>query len=298
MKHIFIINPISGHHDAIQLIPWIESYFKDRKQDYVVHLTQYPKHATELAAQYHVSDDVCIYACGGDGTVNEVLNGLAPDVPMAIIPVGTGNDFYRMLKLKNLNLKDVLIKTIEGKQVEVDSGLAQGRRFLDSVSIGFDANVGYDANQFARIKWLPSKLVYLASVFKNLSDRKAQKMTLDFNGQTLVEEVLIVALMNGQFYGGGFLPTPQASIQDGYFDVCVIENTNLANVLRLLPKYMKGTHIDEPIVKFYKTQAIRIETILDNNVQSDGEMFRTKILDVRILPKSVQLRVPEESALS
>lgn len=297
MKHIFVINPISGHQNALELIPIIEEYFKDKPNDFDIKITQYPKHATEIAATYHVSDDVILYACGGDGTANEVLNGLGPDIPMAIIPSGTGNDFYRMFGLQSKDPKQLLIQTIEGKMCYVDCGIASGKRFLNCSTMGFDADVGYEADRLARQKWMPSSLVYLTAVLKILTRRKVLDMTLDFNGQTLKVKALIVAVMNGQFYGGGFIPTPMANIQDGVFDLCIIEDTYLLNILKLLPKYMKGTHTQESIVKFYKTSAVRIRCIGGASIQTDGEISRLEDLDIRMLAKGLKVRVPHTSTL-
>lgn len=297
MKHIFIINPVSGHQDALKLIPWIESYFSTHPLNHEIHITQYPGHATLIAQQYHVEDDVTLYACGGDGTANEVLNGCAPGVAMAIIPSGTGNDFFRMISSKKTDLKRILIDTIEGKEVWVDHGTANQKAYMDSSTLGFDADVGVEANRIARFKWIPSKLVYLTAVFKILAKRSPKEVVIDMNNTTLKTNALIVAVMNGQFYGGGFLPTPMASIQDGNLDVCVIQDTDLKNILRLLPKYMKGTHIDEPIVSFYKTQAIRIQCKEPVNIQTDGEVTQNTILDVRIEKQALKMRVPRSSTL-
>jgi diacylglycerol kinase family enzyme len=95
MKHIFIINPISGTKKFNQYMDYIEETMKDRKLEYEIILTQYEKHASTLASKYDENDDVTLYVFGGDGTVHEVINGIKPNIPLAIIPVGTGNDFYR-----------------------------------------------------------------------------------------------------------------------------------------------------------------------------------------------------------
>lgn len=297
MKHIFIINPISGHHNAIELIPSIEEYFKDRPHDFAIHLTQYPKHATQLAAQYSVDDDVTIYSCGGDGTIHEIVNGLAIGVPLAILPVGTGNDFFTMLDTKLNSIKELLVDTIEGKEVWVDAGRCNNSKFANVVSIGFDADIGYDANKLSRIKMLPSRFVYLTSVFKNLGRRKVRRLTLEFDNKTMTKDLLLVAIMNSRRYGGGFTPTPMADIQDGLFDICIIRNTSLLTLLRLLPKYVNGTHLDADIVEIYHTNAIRVSCDELVNVQSDGEVSKEKAIDVMLLNKGLKLRVPLDSKL-
>ena len=113
MKHIFIINPTSGKHHAIQLIPVIENYFKTHSEAFSIIRTERPGHATEIARRFKAEDDVTLYVLSGDGTANEVHNGLTPKVPMAIIPVGSGNDFFRMLEVPVMPLaqREPLTKT-------------------------------------------------------------------------------------------------------------------------------------------------------------------------------------------
>lgn len=297
MKHIFIINPISGHQDALDLIPSIESYFKDRPHDYTIHLTQYPKHATELANQYHNSDDVAIYACGGDGTINEVYSGLAPGVSMGVIPVGTGNDVFRMIGAKEVKLKDILKETIEGKELFIDGGMSNHGGFVEALSMGFDADVAYDANSISRNKWIPNKFVYMMAVFKNIVARKTYHMTIDIDGKTIKEKLLLITVMNGKDYGGGFTPTPQADMQDGYLDICIIQNANLAKILDALPKYQKGTHLDLDIVRFYKAKNLKISCDTEVHIQRDGESSVVKELNISVVEKGIKLRVPHSSTL-
>lgn len=297
MKHVFIVNPISGHQNALELIPSIERYFESNPHEYIIHLTQYPKHATEIASQYHNSDDVTIYACGGDGTINEVFNGLAPSVPMAVIPVGTGNDFFSMLKIKETKLEDILKATIEGKEVLVDAGQCNDLRFVEAMSMGFDADVAAYANTLSRQKWLPSSMVYWTSVIKNIVSRKTYHMTIDIDGKTINEKLLLIAIMNGRAYGGGFLPTPYSDIQDGYLDICVIENAALPKILNALPKYQKGTHLKLDIVRFYKAKNLKIQTNQDVHMQRDGEVSVARNLNISILEKGLKLRVPHSSPL-
>ncbi len=297
MKHIFIVNPISGQESALNLIPSIESYFKDRPKDYEIHLTQYPKQATELASQYHKEDDVTLYACGGDGTINEVFNGLEPGVPLGVLPVGTGNDFFRMLGVKETKLKDILHATIEGKEVFVDAGMSNLGGFVEALSMGFDADVAYDANKISRNKWVPNKFVYMISVINNIFSRTTYHMTIDIDGEIIDEKLLLIAIMNGRDYGGGFTPTPNADMQDGYLDICLIRNSHLANILQALPMYAKGTHTDLKIVRMYKAKNIKLKSKLPVHIQRDGESDVVSELNISIVEKGIKLRVPQSSNL-
>ena len=297
MKHIFIINPTSGKHHAIQLIPVIERYFESHSEPYSIIRTERPGHATEIAKHYKAEDDVTLYVLSGDGTANEVLNGLRPDVPMAVIPVGSGNDFFRMLEVPIMPLEQLLIETIEGKEVIVDYGMANDRRYLNCSSMGFDADIGIYAHAIKMKYPFLSGLSYVIATIALLIKRKPMKMHLIFNDEDIEVECLLVAIMNGRFYGGGFNPTPMASIQDGSLDLCVIRNTNLLRILSLLPKFKVGKHIHEDIVTFYKVKALKLSSAEIINTQCDGEVYPEQHINFKLVEQALKLRVPQRSQL-
>jgi diacylglycerol kinase (ATP) len=296
MKHIFIINPYSGTHTGVSLVPIIEDYFTNHPADYIIHQTLYHKHAYELAQKYS-EEDVTFYVIGGDGTTNEVLNGMSSRHTLAIIPSGTGNDFYRMLQIPKMSVEQLVAQTVEGKVVTVDYGMANQLRFINCFSMGFDADIGIMADRLKKKYPVLTPFVYGIATFSMLLKRQNRPLTLDFGTRRLETNSLMVAVMNGQFYGGGFAPTPMASIQDGELDVCVVENTFLLNVLRLLPKYMKGTHIKERVVRFYKIKQMSLEGEFEMNAQTDGEGMVTQKIEFAIVSKGLKLRVPLASKL-
>ncbi len=297
MKHIFIINPTSGKHHAIQLIPVIENYFKVHSETYSIIRTERPGHATEIARHFKAEDDVTLYVLSGDGTANEVLNGLNPNVPMAVIPVGSGNDFFRMLEVPIMPLEQLLIETIEGKEVVVDYGMANDRRYLNCSSMGFDADIGIYAHAIKMKYPFLSGLSYVIAIIALLVKRKPMRMRLRFNDEVLEVESLLVAIMNGRFYGGGFNPTPMASIQDGTLDLCVIRNTNLLRILTLLPKFKVGKHIHEDIVSFYNVKELKLSSAETINTQCDGEVYPEQHIDFKLVERGLKLRVPQRSNL-
>jgi len=297
MRHIFIINPMSGNKHATSYIPLIEDYFKSQPTNYEILLTQYPGHATELASKYSVDDDVCVYSLSGDGTANEVLNGLKEGVSLAILPLGTGNDFTRMFQIPNMSMDRLIIETIEGKECLVDYGMSNQRKFLNCSTMGFDADVGILAHDL-KIKYpFLRSFTYVLAIFPLLVKRKPLKFTITFEDKVLKVQSLLTAVMNGQFYGGGFTPTPMASIQDGYLDLCVINDTGLLRILSLLPKYKVGKHILEDIVSFYKVKQFHLSSERTINTQCDGEVYPEIEIEFKIIEKGLKLRVPKRSLL-
>lgn len=296
MKHIFIINPVSGHGRSSKLVPWIQTYFMNREDEYEIHMTTGKGHASQLASQYSVKDDVTVYSCGGDGTAYEVLNGIQKGVPMAVIPSGTGNDFTRSFQYpKHLkDLKEILIQTIEGRNVQIDIGEANGILFHNCTTMGLDAKVTIKAEKVGKKLILPSKLVYIVSLFLTLKERAPVELHLTLDGKTTVHQMILCAVMNGKYYGGGFKPTPDASVQDGLFDVCLVDYCSLGTILRLLPKYMFGKHTHEKQAHFYKADKVEIKTPAEAIAsQIDGEVFHLQEYKFIMHPKWLTARVPQ-----
>ncbi len=297
MKHIFIVNPTSGHGLAKTVIPMIKEYFVKNPQDYEIIMTEGKGHASKIASHFSIKDNVTLYSVGGDGTAYEVLNGINDHVCMAIIPAGTGNDYYRNLEVPEKNLNKILIETIEGKEALVDYGIANDRRFMNCTTMGFDADINVLANDIGSRFPIPRSLVYLVSTLIKLAHLRVMDITITLPNETIRIKSLLTAVMNGKWYGGGFQPTPMSSIQDGYFDLCIVKETNLATVLRLLPKYMKGTHVNEKIVTFVKADSFKLQTSEPVNMGSDGETQVETEIVFRLMKGGLTLRVPKASLL-
>ena len=297
MKHVFIINPTSGKGKAYQQIEAVKELFNEKNEPFEILLTEYQGHATELAKRYKMSDDVTLYSVGGDGTAYEVLNGLQDQVPMAIIPAGTGNDYYRMLGYTKKDIKSIIKETVEGKVVKTDYGLANDRRFLNMMALGLDAEANQVAQDLGKKLPIPRSLVYaISALFVIVRPRKIN-LELEINGETIIQKSLLIAVMNGRWYGGGFQPTPMASIQDGLLDVCLVADVPFIRMLQLLPKYFKGTHVNEPEVKFYRSNQFELKTEKLCSVSCDGETNKQDKIVFKLVKDGLCLRVPQLSSL-
>ncbi|TFG81934.1 MAG: diacylglycerol kinase family lipid kinase [Erysipelotrichales bacterium] len=297
MKHIFIVNPVSGKGKAKKLIPLIESYFANHPGEFEIIETLDHGSATEIAGRYHKEDDVVIYSVGGDGTAFEVLNGLNDQVPMAVIPGGTGNDFFRMTGYKIKDFQKIIADTIEGKNVRVDHGMCNGKKIINTSSMGFDAQINNTAERIGKNLPIPRTMVYLVSVFITLSQLRAYDLTLELVDGIHKFRAVLIVINNGRWYGGGFQPTPMADIQDGQFDICVIDECNWLTVLRMLPKYMKGTHINEPIAHFFKADQFTLKSEGNVDIAFDGEALVGDRFDYHIIKGGLYMRVPQSSTL-
>lgn len=295
MNHVFIINPASGSKKSVLLVDDIHRYLGELKEPYEIIFTEYAGHATEIAANYH-EPDTCVYAVGGDGTAYEVLNGLQDNVCMAIVPAGTGNDFYRMLDLGK-DLKTSLKDTIFGREVLVDYAVANGRKFINMMAMGLDAYANQVAQNIAKKLPLPRALVYVASALIAIANPKKIDIEAHINGEVIKKRIVLSAIMNGKWYGGGFTPTPNASIQDGKLDVCFVDDCNIFRMIQLLPMYSKGTHVNEKEVTFYQTEEFTLKTKELAPLSIDGEVGNETSIHVKMMKQKLRMRVPQQSAL-
>lgn len=297
MKHIFILNPTAASGKTQKIKNILEKYCIDNNLDYEIIETQYSKHASEIANQYGINDDVTLYSIGGDGTAFEILNGVNDKVSVSIIPAGTGNDFFRMISDDNSDILQTIIECIHGRNVYVDYGVANKTRFLNSTTLGLDARINTLACEIFKKSFMPKKFLYGIASSIGVLAPKPFNMTLTIDDKIIKQKSLLVGVMNGKFYGNGVNPIQDVSIQDGYFDIIVIDNIPVFKLLTLLPKYLSGNTKTIKEIHIYRGKKIKIETEIEIDAQSDGENFKTKSITFDIMKDSLNLRVPMSSKL-
>ncbi len=289
MDHVFIVNPESGSGRYTNVLSIIQEYFSTHEGSFEIRFTEYVGHATEIAREYH-SVDTTLYSVGGDGTSHEIVNGLNDGVSMAIVPVGSGNDFWRMIDYEG-SLEQIVVDTIEGHTIFIDVGVANGERFLNCSNIGFDAMVNLDVNGF-RWKWFPRKFVYLLFALRGIVRKHSINFTFEVDGVSVSHNCLLASFMNGRWYGGGFKSAPLASMSDGLLDVTIVQDISRRQILKLLPVYYKGEHLDLDVVSFAKLSSFSISSNTVLAYGLDGEISFAKEISYSVLPRAVSLRVP------
>lgn len=279
-KFIFIINPLSGRGKALALRESIEKVCEKRQRDYEIIFTKAPHDATTIAKSYR-RDDVVLFSVGGDGTLNEVINGVADGVlkarsQVSVIPGGSGNDFYKTLKLR------------DEEEFLCDVGKINDRYFINVASVGLDSEIGENAILMKRYKWLLKSQIYTASVFYTLA--KAQdhnyKIKIDKSDEMRGKKTMIT-IANGRYYGGKYMIAPNAELDDGRFDVYVVQEMPRISKLGLLLKLIRNKHEDSSKVRLYKTKRLTIES--DNIITAgiDGESFQDKKFKIEIYPQLI-----------
>lgn len=292
MKHIFIINPAAGKGRSLELIPFIQKCFEDKPEHCIIRVTEYPGHATEIAREY-CSVEICrVYSVGGDGTVNEIVNGMAgSDSSLGVIPTGSGNDFLRSIQ-PEYEIKEMIRQIIAAEDKYIDLARVNDKYFINISSIGFDAQVVFNAKKFKRIPLIPGRLAYLFSILYTVFQKRVYNITMDIDGKRQNRTILLAAVANGRYYGGGMLPAPEAQLNDGLLDVCLVEQVSRVKILSFFPKYINGTHGEMREVSFHRGRKITVESDKNICLNIDGEIFIEKIIEFEIIKDGIRIIFP------
>lgn len=281
--YYFIVNPVSRSGHGLEVWKQTENTLKKRKIAYKALFTKCSGHATELTQKITKEfSSGTIVAIGGDGTINEVLNGLPKthDFALSFIPVGSGNDFARGMTLPNdpqESLERILSKDAP---MFMDTGCIQTPkrkgRFAISASIGYDAEVCYDATHSNMKKFLNKlhlgKLVYAYSAVKLLFSFRPSPMDVELDGKKLhYDKAYLIAAMNLQYEGGGFHFCPGASCHDDILDFLVVHSLPKLAVLFLFPTAYFAKHTLFPGIEIVKGKEMKVKSGIAYKLHQDGE---------------------------
>ncbi len=299
MKHVFIINPNAGKYDSRQRIYDMADALREKHGlDVQCILTKKQGHATELARRLCDSgEELRFYACGGDGTVNEVANGVIgyDNAAMTVIPVGTGNDF-----LKNFGGAAPLFADVEnlwdGPQFPMDAIDVNGRIALTIACSGIDARVAADVHKYSESPLLDGKTSYIASLAVNfLFKGIASHWTVTLDDEVIEDDFSLVAVCNGRYYGGGFMPVAEARMDDGVLNTLVVKKVSRVTFARFVGPYSKGGYSKFPEYAHCSTpQVIRIHSEKPDIVTClDGECMTNSDVTIRMSEKKLNFFGPE-----
>lgn len=276
MNYIFIINPVSGKGKGREVARIVNQYCIDKNVDYKILYTTEKGDAEYLASLYKNSKDNIIYSVGGDGTLNEVVNGMVNSyASLGVIPAGSGNDFYKSLKINDNSI--------------IDLGKVNSRYFINIASIGLDAEIAKSANNLKNYN-MPNDLVYIMSLFKNYFTYDYEKIKVD----DIYKYITILTICNGKYYGGGFEIAPNAKLNDGMFDVIETNRLSRLKIIKLLCKLYNALHINDMDVKYYKTNNITVESQLELNCNIDGEIITGRTFNFSTVPNALKLYKDDE----
>lgn len=268
MKYVFIINPASGKTDYDKIKQNIMKTLEN--EEYEIYETKAPKEATEIASRFKNEENTVVYSVGGDGTLNEVVNGIAEGkCKLGIIPTGSGNDFYRTLK------------EAQTENVRLDLGKVNGRYFINIASVGMDAETCNNANKIkSKIKLHSSYYLALIHTFLTFKS-KSLKLKIDKN--VYAGDYIIAAICNGKYYGGGFKIAPVASFDDNQFDIYLVSKAGKLKLIKILLALLKSEHEKYNEVRKYTGKNITITSENNLIVNIDGEITISKNIEIEMI---------------
>jgi diacylglycerol kinase (ATP) len=302
-QHAHIIyNPAADKGRAGKILPQVKELLQRHAVTYDLILTEGPGHALELSLKLAEHGCPLVVAAGGDGTVNEVINGLmqarlnsSSRTALGVLPIGRGNDFAYGTGIPcDLNEAcDALARNIRcyidiGRVVGGDFPL--GRYFGNGIGVGFDAVVGFEAAKMTRVKGFMSYLVAVWNTIFIYSNPPVFEIC--YGEQRVQKPFLMISTMNGRRLGGIFMVAPDAKSSDGLFDICMAGSISQVGILGVVPKFIKGTQAEHPEVIIVRTDKINIRAVAGSiPAHADGETIciAGDELSIEILPSTLEV---------
>ena len=255
-----VINPVSGQGQGTTVGTYVAGYLNQHKVEFTIVTGNSSIAIADHLKIFIDKNPNCsgVIAVGGDGLMHIILQILVPaQIPLALIPAGTGNDFVRTL---GWDLEDVdieLNKIITTKPVAVDLGLVDGEWFGAILSTGFDSIVNEKANT---MQWPKGPMKYNAAIAIELPRFKPRHYEITLDDRTISTEAILIAVANGRSYGGGMLVCPNAQINDGLFDVMVLHPVSKIEFMKVFPRVFAGKHVSHPAVEIVRSKNVSIES--------------------------------------
>ena len=271
MYHI-IVNPEGGKGKSLKALAKVEQILKDRNVEYVVHKTEYPKHATEITRELSATPDTNIIMMGGDGSFNEILNGIEnfDNVTLGIVPCGSGNDFIKKSG-HPLDVEKALEIVLAGNVEYCDYIQLDDRRCLNVFGGGMDVDV---LLEYAKRKHGPAKVRYYMAFFHVIAHTRFHhlRLTVD-DGEPMERNVFMIGVGNGGIIGGGIPICPSADPYDGELSIVVVNEMKKSKILFELPGVLSAKHVKKPYTEVFSGKSLRLEVLDDSKFEVDGEIF-------------------------
>lgn len=296
MKHLFLINPAAGSYDhTLEYTEQIQKYCVPRGLDYIIHVSEKPGDCCRISREAGLSgDDYRIYACGGDGTLNEVVNGAAgfDNVAVTVYCGGSGNDFVKLFSDPEAFYH--LDRLLVAQESTFDLIDCNGDLSLNICSVGLDARIGTDVANYKRLPFLNGFRAYAFSAVVNVIRGIAEHYRIEINDEIVDGEKTLICVCNGQFYGGGFHPVPEANPTDGILNVLVVDKIKRRQVPGVIGKYKDGKYRElQKYVRSFNTKKVVIHCDKPTPVNLDGELRVAETIVMKLSDKKIRFFYPK-----
>jgi diacylglycerol kinase (ATP) len=296
-----IVNPTAGAGRTAKKWPYIKQLLKNTGLRFEHDITEAPGHAIELAKSAVNKGYKLVVSVGGDGTINEIVNGIyaaggMKDIELGIIGTGTGSDYIRTIGVSRhyqescYHLMNPMKKSVDLGLVEfINNGQTTKRIFANFAGLGFDAEVVKTTTK--KYKNLGGKPAYLMGLLSTFAIYKNRNIHITLNGQTEDRKVCTIVMSNGKYGGGSMLIAPEADPSDGLFDVLIIGDVSKVDLLWSLPRIYRGTHLTHPKVTLKRTKEVTISSDTKMSIQADGDLIGEAPARFVVLPSALNILV-------
>ena len=296
IHHLFIINPAAGSYNRTEeASAIIHRICRARKLDYEIRVSTAPGECARIAREAcEKGGQLRIYACGGDGTLNEVVGGVAgfDNAAITVYSGGSGNDFVKLFDEPKAFFD--LNRLMDADEVTFDLIRCNDSYALNICSVGLDARIGTDVSNYKRLPLLHGFRAYVASTVVNVIKGISEHYGVEINGETIDGEMTFVCVCNGRFYGGGFNPVPEADPTDGKLDVLLVKKVSRTQVPGLIGKYKNGRYKElGHVATYYKTDKVVIHCDKPTSINVDGELLTAKDVEMAIAKEKVRFFYPK-----
>ena len=295
MKHLFIINPAAGSRNRTkQYSVAIHEACTARNLDYRIEVSGAPGECCRIAREAAATgEEYRIYACGGDGTLNEVASGAAgfDNVSVTVYSGGSGNDFVKIFSEPKAFFD--IERLLDAETATFDMIRCNGELSLNICSVGLDARIARDVSNYKRLPLLSGFRAYALSVLVNIFRGISEHYVVELAGETVDAEQTFVCMCNGRFYGGGFNPVPEADPADGMLEVLLVKKVRLWEVPGLIGKYKAGRYKELPkFIRHFRTNSVRVQADREIPVNLDGEIRFAKEVEMGLAEEKVNFFYP------
>ena len=296
MKHLFIINPAAGSRNRTEeYSKVIHKICRARKVDYEIRVSTAPGEAIRIAREAaETGEELRLYACGGDGTLNEVVAGAAghDNAAVTVFSGGSGNDFVKIFDDPRAFFD--LHRLMDADETTFDLIRCNDDLSLNICSVGLDARIGTDVSRYKRIPLLQGFRAYAASSVVNIVKGIGEHYVVEVNGEVFDGQHTFVCVCNGRYYGGGFNPIPEADPSDGLLDVLVVKEVSRAQVPGLIGKYKNGRYRElDHVARYLKTDRVKITCDRPTPVNLDGELRTAQVIEMSVAREKIRFFYPK-----
>ncbi|HPE16831.1 MAG TPA: diacylglycerol kinase family protein [Oscillospiraceae bacterium] len=296
MKHLFIINPVAGKGKNDGIPAHVAAVMEPRGLDFACVFTKAPGDATRIAEQEAaLGGEVRIYACGGDGTLNEVICGAAgyPNAAVTHFPCGSGNDFIKIFGAGAARFF-YLGELLDADEAMLDLIDCNGRLACSLCSVGFDARIGIGMADFKKLPFVSGPAAYRLSLLKNLLQGTHRPYRITLDGEDLSGEYTLIAACNGRYYGSGFYVSPRAMPDDGILEFVLVKEVSLFTIASVVGHYASGEAERYPqFITCRSGRSLRVVCDRPSMVNVDGERLDATEVCIRLSEKKFRFFYPK-----